>query len=229
MKPKTNNRHLFPAFTLIELLVVISIIGILAAMLLPALGAAKKRAQQISCVNSCKQFGLAAKLYAGDNNDAVVPSKDTTNANAQIFLQLLAPYLTSGTNAMNAINAGTNSPSIFWGCPVYQANSTNNNSGAFNNGYTGFGDNINPGTPVNGSSTYATGYIFKFDNITTPSTRILIGDNGDYNLDNWKICSLKMTGCLRHNNRGDFSFFDGHVEPCSMWQASNSWAVGTFQ
>ena len=57
------------AFTLIELLVVIAIIAILAALLLPALAAAKRKAQRISCVNDLKQVGIAFRLWEGDNAD----------------------------------------------------------------------------------------------------------------------------------------------------------------
>jgi len=57
------------AFTLIELLVVVAIIAILAALLLPALGAAKEQARFIKCVSNEKQLSLAWQLYANDNND----------------------------------------------------------------------------------------------------------------------------------------------------------------
>ena len=69
LKLKNTMKKNKNAFTLIELLVVIAIIAILAAMLLPALAAAKKRAQKINCVNNLRQAGLAFRLWSGDNSD----------------------------------------------------------------------------------------------------------------------------------------------------------------
>ena len=97
---------------------------------------------------------------------------------------------------------------------------------------TGFG--VNDTIPPNPTSNRgSTAFSIKGESVTSVSSRILIGDSGDSPLTYANVMTdptqaNTQTGCWRHNHKGNFVFFDLHVEPASNLQASNSLAYGTW-
>ncbi|HXI69935.1 MAG TPA: prepilin-type N-terminal cleavage/methylation domain-containing protein [Verrucomicrobiae bacterium] len=94
--PKQNR----DGFTLIELLVVIAIIAILAAMLLPALSAAKQKAQAVRCLSNVKQMTLAVSMYPGEHDGKYIADLMTggTTADTGAWIVNLMDYYAKATN-----------------------------------------------------------------------------------------------------------------------------------
>ncbi|MGO8698442.1 MAG: prepilin-type N-terminal cleavage/methylation domain-containing protein [Limisphaerales bacterium] len=95
-----------PAFTLAELLTVIAVIAVLAALLVPALAAAKVTAQSGACKNLLRQVGLGLKMYASDYG--WYPPLAERGNDALCFDRLYPYYPVAWTN-------------VSWNCPVYIA------------------------------------------------------------------------------------------------------------
>ena len=79
-------------FTLVELLVVLAIIALLAALLLPVLGAAKEKARRITCTSNLRQINLGIRMYSEDANDTS-PFTQTTNRIVNYYKTLVQSYV----------------------------------------------------------------------------------------------------------------------------------------
>jgi len=157
-------------FTLIELLVVIAIIAILAAMLLPVLAAAKRRAQRINCVSNLKQVNLAFRIWEGDNNNLYPMAVSTSIGGAMesVLSNAHTTYANGGLTNVFCVMSNECSTTRILVCP--------SDAAPHGTSATNFVQLAQPANSTLGNGTNAISYFLNGDAAETYPQMVMDGD-----------------------------------------------------
>ena len=203
------------AFTLIELLLVIAIVGILAAMLLPALNKAREKANQSACSNNMRQWGIAFGMYCDDNNDYMPYEGSTASApidqsyNVGAWYNILSSYINQ-PRLMDLYHNNTiplpGVRSVFV-CPTLRSTAL---TAAPTVGNPWFG------YAMNRVLTGCAGQVYKRSIAVNPSQTFFLSEseNNTFSFTSGLYLSTYNTPYVppRHTGGMNFVFVDGHIE-----------------
>ena len=211
-------KRIVSLFTMIELLVVITVIAILAAILMPALISARRKAKSITCVNHQKQIATCFMLYADDfNSYAFTGPEWGTGLITEATVSKYRPAQLAWTNAPRGQGYIKGEEMLF--CPEGRLANLND---AVTYGSTLSTVNNKPftlttiGTIRNPHSASPNPPLpISFKNYITPSNSVLGGDSGRLNGGKYEhSSSIVMNNphiTMRHGKRANVFMADGHV------------------
>ena len=248
---KSAGARKYEAFTLIELLVVIAIIAILAAIVLPVVSAAKKKADQTTCLNNQKQLATGFKIYIDDNNS-------TFPGIASRMYGFQTPdwiYWRTNTAQYPAFNKSPIFDDVpgaqkqLLRCPLDTSDVDRDNEN-YSDGYgpylysyslNGYGlddndNNIGMASIIDSSSGTPVLRAFKENAVSSPAQKIMLAEepgssspndspSGEI-INDGRWVPNQDTLTIRHNGRADVAFVDGHalaVTPDFGADTNNTW------